>query len=225
MSNYLLQRKHAARARAQASVDGLRFFNTDRPCKYGHSSDRYVADGKCVECSNIRNATYVPKWFDKNKERVAAYWANRYAANKERFKEKSRQWRKDNRARMNEQGREWRAANLERSRETNRKWVKNNPEKVKARTDKRRARKMGAEGFYTDADIKMIYNLQGGKCIYCNDELREDFQVDHIVPLIKRGTNWPKNIQLLCSKQGNACNQRKGGRDPVEFARSLGQLV
>lgn len=35
---------------AEAKALGLRIYNTGKPCKHGHSSDRYVGNSGCVKC-------------------------------------------------------------------------------------------------------------------------------------------------------------------------------
>ncbi len=89
---------------------------------------------------------------------------------------------------------------------------------------KRRARENKAEGFFTKEDVATLRKAQKGRCVYfrvCGRKLSEGFHVDHIVPLSKNGTNWPKNIQLLCV----TCNCSKWNKDPIEFSRQQGLLL
>lgn len=41
-------------SKREAVAKGLRVYNTGKPCKHGHISDRYVLSGMCVECSRER---------------------------------------------------------------------------------------------------------------------------------------------------------------------------
>lgn len=63
--------------------------------------------------------------------------------------------------------------------------------------------------------IRRIRKLQGNRC--AEPTCRESFadmqaHIDHIVPLAKGGSNWPRNLQLLCG----SCNDSKGARDPID---------
>lgn len=92
-------------------------------------------------------------------------------------------------------------------------WRKANPDKVKARNQARRARKKGAEGRYTAADWAAILLEHGHKCARCGAGGK--LTVDHVIPLVQGGSNWPSNLQPLClscncSKQDRAERWRDG---------------
>lgn len=108
-----------------------------------------------------------------------------------------------------------------RERENKREWARNNPEAVRADAHKRRAALQNAEGFHTAADIANILKLQKHRCAYCAADLRKGYHVDHIMPLILGGSNWPSNLQGLCPP----CNLSKGPKDPLDFAKEKGRLL
>jgi 5-methylcytosine-specific restriction endonuclease McrA len=83
----------------------------------------------------------------------------------------------------------------------------------------RRARQKAAEGRFTAADIRALETRQRGKCACCGK--KRNLAVDHIVPLAKGGTNWPNNLQLLCT----SCNCAKGAKDPITFMQEKGLLL
>lgn len=63
-----------------------------------------------------------------------------------------------------------------------------------------------------------IFNKTNGRCGYCGIKLAKDnFQVDHIYPLCKGGTNLDINLVASC----NLCNQTKGKMSVVEFKRYI----
>lgn len=79
----------------------------------------------------------------------------------------------------------------------------------------RRAKEKLAEGSHTGADIQRLLEGQGHCCAACRCCVKGGYEVDHIVPIAKGGSNWPNNIQILCA----SCNRRKGTMD---FAKFLG---
>lgn len=54
-------------------------------------------------------------------------------------------------------------------------------------------------------DILEIYEIQDGRCCYCGMPFDDDYQIDHVMPLSRGGTNNPDNIALSCS----TCNFAK----------------
>ena len=46
----------------------------------------------------------------------------------------------------------------------------------------------------------LLFILNDGKCAICGDDLREDFQSDHIQQYAKRGVTKLWNMQPLCKK-------------------------
>lgn len=105
-----------------------------------------------------------------------------------------------------------------------------NPEKIRVNVSNRWARKKGAEGRYTEAEVVDLLKRQKSKCAYarhhlpwCNGRITLDTcHRDHIVPLSNpTSTNWIRNIQLTCQP----CNNRKHAKDPVVFAQQIGLLI
>ncbi len=66
-----------------------------------------------------------------------------------------------------------------------------------------------------------LYGLQSGNCAGCGHHFEaRHFDVDHIVPQAKGGTDHIENLQLLCS----ACNRVKGDRG-MDYLRAKLQLA
>jgi len=66
---------------------------------------------------------------------------------------------------------------------------------------------MRIDGRYTADDIAALLIKQNGFCAGgCNRYIAKRYEVDHIIPLSRGGTNWPSNLQLMCKR----CNQSKG---------------
>jgi len=48
-----------------------------------------------------------------------------------------------------------------------------------------------------------VWERDGGRCVKCG--VSEDLQLDHVIPIAKRGGNAAENVQLLCG----SCNRLK----------------
>lgn len=196
-----MSRKREDHAKYAAREQGLKRYVSDRPCKEGHIGERFTINGRCVACN------------------MAAY-RERYPAGAGRYDPAYFQSNKD---REHARARAWRAANLEASRERTRRWLADNPERRRAKNLEYQARKKGAEGSFTPADIEAIYKAQRGKCAapHCRKSLRGIYEIDHIQALSKGGSNWPSNLQLLCP----SCNSSKNAKDRIDWAREHGSLL
>lgn len=87
---------------------------------------------------------------------------------------------------------------------------------------------------------QQIFDKYEGRCAYCGCELRQRFQVDHLVPKHNFGLRWgqgrlPLFLKHLSIGDMNhidnlmpscqSCNNYKGAYDLETFRHELGQLV
>ena len=76
------------KTRLEAKELGSVRYNTGKPCKYGHCSDRYVKKSACVECKNERwrkahaRKTQDPDYVERRRVRRAAYWKKNNEVNR-----------------------------------------------------------------------------------------------------------------------------------------------
>lgn len=61
---------------------------------------------------------------------------------------------------------------------------------------------------------------QNYKCVYCGVDIKENFSIDHIIPLSKGGTNEIGNIDLVCKP----CNTKKGTRSKERMLEIMGSI-
>jgi len=215
--------------RAKAKTAGDTRYFTGKPCKRGHIALRHAANGQCVTCAAEDSARY---YLDEEKRKKVLEHGKRWKAeNAEKLAEQRKEnWK-------NPEFRQKCAEYLNKNRQKYLEyyWVAIMPaEKVEARRARRRAspnnnaqaanrraRVRGAEGKHTRADVDRIFEQQGGKCAECKTRLNDKYHVDHIMPLSKGGSNWPKNLQCLCE----TCNVRKSAKHPLDWARQNGRLL
>lgn len=219
--------------REAALVAGAGRFFTGIPCKKaGHLAERRVVSWACVACEAER----IARRYHKHGEAIRAAGKAHYQANKAKRLEQSREWYAANVERKAATGRAWRNRNLDLARElgcsyyrANREhvlalhkaWARANRHRKRAHYQTRRAKVRACEGFHTSDDIVALLVRQKHRCAMCDASIKKRYEVDHIQPLSKGGSNWPRNLQLLC----RTCNRQKGHSDPLRFARLKGFLL
>lgn len=192
---------------------------------YRSARARDGLQSRCRECAKA----YSREWRRQNPDRVRAQNVAWYAANRERHRERVKVWRLRNpaadkaiMARYRDDPkrrevarlatREWRVANPDLVAE----WLANNQDKVRAKSNRRRARKFAAT--VGDVDLNDLWVDCDGICPLCSEPIARDQKwphplsasLDHIVPLSKGGTHEQANLQWTHL----VCNIRKGAHAP-----------
>lgn len=201
-------------SKSEARAQGLRRFFTGRPCKHGHLSERETRTSRCVECRRVHGVAEHRRYYVAHKERLnaisRAYYANLPEDKKRAAQERWRAFR-----------RLYAQSNTDKERARRREYYAANKQKYSAYVHNRNARKRNAPGTHTPADINKIRKLQRDRCALCRLPLNGKGEIDHILSIKSGGSNWPRNLQLLCKP----CNRSKNAKDPIEHARSLGFLL
>ncbi len=189
--------------RREAKALGLNTYNTGKPCRHGHLSDRYVKNAKCIKCTFIQS-----KEWKKN--------------NPESYKQSCRKWLESNRDVHNVRVKRWQANNKEKVAAIQKLWVKANPEKV--RKIQLRSRKKHPE-MYTARAVASVarrakrvpkWNTPDDRWLmaqfYDVARLRTKatgvvWEVDHILPLRGKevsGLHVPSNLQVILKAENRA---------------------
>lgn len=90
-------------SKKEAIEQGLGYYNTGKPCKYGHFSDRYLG-GACVECRREKNNSDEHKAYDRSSKRRDD---KREYKKTEKYKKQQRKYNEDNREVFREYYREY----------------------------------------------------------------------------------------------------------------------
>ena len=116
-----------------------------------------------------------------------------YAADPEPIRVQSRRWGRTHAATGKRaiKAREWRSKNRHRS---------------NFYSHIRRARKLAARGTCSAAQAALRIEVYGGICAYCKKAPHA--HLDHVIPLVRGGSNWPSNFRPSCQR----CNQSKGSK-------------
>lgn len=87
-------------------------------------------------------------------------------------------------------------------------------------SNRTRAESFGLTEHFTEIDLVDILNTYGHKCLKCGKSGDSAMlSVDHVIPLIRGGTNKKDNIQILCK----SCNT--GKYDKIEDYRGLPEPI
>jgi 5-methylcytosine-specific restriction endonuclease McrA len=90
-------------------------------------------------------------------------------------------------------------------------------EKVRVKIRRRRARVRGSTRHHTAEDVRCAVEAQGGLCFYCHIDVSTKYTVDHLIPLVRGGSDGPENIVIACA----SCNFRKSDKTPEEFVAGI----
>jgi hypothetical protein len=238
-------------SRKDAKASGEKYYFTGKPCKHGHISLRYTDNLTCKECIRVKALARVKKnpehvrvisrrsqkkcspkhrirnrlksynWSKKNPDKVRAITKRRYEKNAISLREKSREWYKNNKLKAKSRHKKWYSENSDLAKSISKNWRQKNTETVLAYNRNRRSICVSNGGTHTGDDVLNILKSQHGRCAYCRKNCENRYHVDHIMPISKGGSNWPRNLQILCV----SCNLEKCALDPIEYSQSKGLLV
>jgi DNA-directed RNA polymerase subunit RPC12/RpoP len=185
--------------RKQAVAIGLKRYFTGEECMYGHIAQRLTSNKVCLTC-----------FYDKQKKRNP---------------QKRKEYNQRNAKTINKNSKKWRDNNPQDWKESRDKWRSNNKEKYvasyRASNAKRKSKTKLCNGKHSAQDIISLLSKQKYKCANCKISVKNNFHVDHIVPLKLNGTNDKKNLQILCPN----CNCSKRAKHPIDWAQENGRLL
>lgn len=186
----------------------------------------------CKACHHAQNL----KWAQANRPRInaqkrghrkvsnpefAAKIRAYRAANREALRAYHHDYALENRDALREQYRVWAERNRDRLRAVKRAWSRRNLARVRAHSRatqaRRRAAKRSSPAHYTADDVARQLQRQQDKCWWCQRPCSSEYEVDHLIPLARGGTNGPENIVISC----RPCNRKRGAKLPHEWTDRL----
>tara|TARA_R110002153_G_C13332612_1_gene498611 strand:- start:29436 stop:30092 length:657 start_codon:yes stop_codon:yes gene_type:complete len=205
-----------------AAALGLKRYFDYTPCYEGHTSERYVSDSSCIDCSKHR----AKKRYKKKKAEILESQKLYYAENSQKLKDRVNQRRIDNPEKNKDIKRKeyeknkqsyidratlWRKANPEKHRHSARMWHVKYPIKSYNAVVERRAKlKNRMPEWLTDSNKREILEFYK-EARKTSLDTGINYQVDHIVPLRGKnvsGLHVPWNLQILTAYE----NRSKGNK-------------
>ncbi len=101
------------------------------------------------------------------------------------------------------------------------RWESRNRDKKRSYSRNWFARRKATNDKHSGAEIEGLFKRQKGKCANCSVSIKLGYEVDHIHPLSKGGSNAIRNLQLLCMP----CNRKKSNKHPIDWAQQNGRLL
>jgi len=151
-----------------------------RKLRYKNNKEKELIYSHKYYKENINN---IRKYRLLNRERHMAYCKKHYQENKERYTLLSNQWQKDHPKEV---------------REYKRMWKKKNKHIVNKNTAKRRAIKYNQTP--SDANENKINFMYSLREIMCKN-LKNNYHVDHIIPLNRGGLHHQNNLQIILASE------------------------
>jgi 5-methylcytosine-specific restriction endonuclease McrA len=94
----------------------------------------------------------------------------------------------------------------------NKVYRKRHPDRVRLRRRLQTMRRR-AVGEVHSKDVALMMKTQKGLCWWCGESLGDTYEIDHIIPVSRGGTNVPNNLVLAHER----CNRKKFNKMPWEF--------
>ena len=182
--------------RAEAKAQGLKFYNTGKPCKHGHLSDRYTSTAICFECVKIAGVDR----YKNNREAQLASWHKWLENNRELHKIRVKRWQTANKDKVQTDAKAWVKANPDKVKAKALRHIKKHPEAYTARAVASVARRAKRVPKWLTAEDRWLMSEAYKLAKMRTNMFGFIWEVDHIIPLrgeLVSGLHVPTNLQVL----------------------------
>ena len=155
------------------------------------------------------------EYYKKNRDKIINQYKEYYRNNKEAVSMYKKEYYKDNKDKMIENATNYRKNNREKVSEYLRDYQRNNKDKMVFYANKRRCIEIGNGGNYTKEQWKETLEYFDYKCAYTGECIKDNLNIEHIIPVSKGGTNYIWNL-VPSTPQANIS---KKDRDIEEWYR------
>jgi len=163
---------------------------------------------RCKQCLNAQQKKAVQAYKAKNGDKVRSVQREAYWENVEQSRQKNREKYRNDAVGCRQRTSAYAARNPLKRREWGRIWASINRERLQAKTNFRRrlAQKLSELDTFVLSEAAQL-------CAMRTERLQRPWQIDHILPISKGGTNAFDNIQVVPAKW----NASKGARHIQRF--------
>ena len=167
--------------RSEALQTNLSLYNTGKPCKYGHLSDRYTSSKHCVECKLLQAKT----WAVLNPDKKASI---------------KKEYRNRNKESIFAQDKKYRALNKDKLFFSSKIWNVNNKDKCCLYATQSKLKRLSRVPKWLSKDDRKLIQSMYDRAKELTKLTGVKHHVDHIVPLRGKtvsGLHVPSNLQIL----------------------------
>lgn len=180
----------------EAKALSLKFYNTGKPCKHGHLSDRYTSTAVCVECIKIAG---VDK-YKNNRDSQLASWRKWHDSNKNIHKIRVKRWQEANKDKVKADAKAWTVANPDKVKAKALRYIKKHPDAYTARAVASVAKRAKRVPQWLTSEDRWLMREAYSLAKLRTELFGFKWEVDHIIPLrgnLVSGLHVPTNLQVL----------------------------
>ena len=189
--------------RREAKARGLPKYNTGKPCRRGHLSERYTETAHCVKCATEQSVV----WRKANPESYHKSWRKWLESNRDVHAIRVKRWQSENKDKVAADRKNWELANPDKVREKTNRWRQKHPEKYTAAAVASVARRAKRVPKWLTQEDKWLMTQFYDVAKLRTKATGVTWEVDHVIPLRGKsvsGLHVPANLQVILKSENRA---------------------